>query len=361
MNQRPLFHRQAWLLAIALIITILAGCGSNAAQSPAAAPANTSTDASASNTNTEVNSEDDNGSTEIKELTIAEPVHSTGYLPLYIAIRKNLFEGLSVKAVTLSGGSAHTNAVLTDQAFGFIGGPEHNAFAKAKGAELRAIVNIVNRGNVYLVARSDLEPGTDIAAFMKGKTVAVSQYGGTPNSIIRYLAGQWGLELNKDLTLKEVDNGAIPAVLQQSQADVAVVTEPLLTQGIEEGIWGEPFYNVPQELGPYAYSTINIKLDNITNDPDTVEKFVEGIHKGLEFIRDNKEESMEIAKLEFPTMSQELMEATIDRSYADEMWEYSGQITEESVATGLSVVRAAGLLKDESIGYSDIVDTQFVK
>lgn len=352
MNQRSLFARYAWLLAIALIITLIAGCGSNAAQSPAPAPAN------ASASGTEAGNE--GGSTSIMELIIAEPVHSTGYLPLYIAIRKNLFEGLSVKAVTLSGGSAHTNAVLTDQAFGFIGGPEHNAFAKAKGAELRAIVNIVNRGNVYLVARSDLDPGTDISAFMKGKTVAVSQYGGTPNSIIRYLAGEWGLELNKDLMLKEVDNGAIPAVLQQSQADVAVVTEPLLTQGIEEGIWGEPFYNVPQELGPYAYSTINIKLDNITNDPDTVKKFVEGIHKGLEFIRDNKEESMEIAKLEFPTMSQELLEATIDRSYADEMWEYSGQITEESVATGLSVVRAAGLLKDENIGYSDIVDTQFV-
>ncbi|MGP0584653.1 ABC transporter substrate-binding protein [Paenibacillus timonensis] len=341
-----------YMVAVLLITTLVAGCGGNAAQK-----SGVETSASSSAANASGNSK--TGST--KELTIAEPVHGTGYLPLYIAIREGFFDGLNVKTVTLSGGSAHTNAVLTDQAFGFIGGPEHNAFAKAKGAELRAIVNIVNRGNVYLVARSDLDPGTDIAAFMKGKTVAVSQYGGTPNSIIRYLAGEWGLELDKDLKLKEVDTGAIPAVLQQNQGDVAVVTEPMLTQGIEEGIWGEPFYNVPQELGPYAYSTINIKLDNITGDPDTVRKFVEGIHKGLEFIRDNKEESMEIAKLEFPTMAEELLKATIDRSYEDAMWEFSGQISEEAVNTGLAVVRSAGLLKDETIGYDDIVDTQFVK
>ncbi|WP_068783865.1 ABC transporter substrate-binding protein [Paenibacillus phocaensis] len=344
--------RRVMFIAVLLIAALFAGCSSNAARKSGVGTPAASSEANASES-------PDTGTA--KELVIAEPVHSTGYLPLYIAIRKGLFDGLNVKTVTLSGGSAHTNAVLTDQAFGFIGGPEHNAFAKAKGAELRAIVNIVNRGNVYLVARSDLDPGTEIAAFMKGKTVAVSQYGGTPNSIIRYLAGEWGLGLDKDLKLKEVDTGAIPAVLQQKQGDVAVVTEPMLTQGIEEGIWGEPFYNVPRELGPYAYSTINIKLDNITGDPDTVRKFVEGIHQGLEFIRDNKEESMEIAKLEFPSMAEELLQATIDRSYEDAMWEFSGQISEEAVNTGLAVVRSAGLLKDESIGYDDIVDTQFVK
>ncbi|RRJ62373.1 ABC transporter substrate-binding protein [Paenibacillus oralis] len=353
MTNVKLLSRKAWMLAALLITALIAGCGGG--QAPPGTAAGTAPAAGVADGS---NSENKGGT---KEIVIAEPVHSTGYLPLYIAIRKGFFDGLNVKAITLSGGSAHTNAVLTDQAFGFIGGPEHNAFAKAKGAELRAIVNIVNRGNVYLVARSGLDPGDDIAAFMKGKTVAVSQYGGTPNSIIRYLAGEWGLELDKDLTLKEVDTGAIPAVLQQNQGDVAVVTEPMLTQGIKEGIWGEPFYNVPQELGPYAYSTINIKQDNIENDPETARKFVDGILKGLEFIRDNKAESMEIAKLEFPSMADELLAATIDRSYEDEMWEYTGQIIEDAVNTGLSVVRAAGLLKDEAIGYTDIVDMQFVK
>jgi NitT/TauT family transport system substrate-binding protein len=295
-----------------------------------------------------------------KELIIAEPVHGTGYLPLYIAIRKGFFEGITVKTVTLSGGSAHTNAVLTDQAFGFIGGPEHDAFAKAKGAELRAIVNVVNRGNVYLVARSDLDPGTDIKSFIKGKSIVVSQYGGTPNSIIRYLLLKWGYDVKNDVTLKEVDNAAIPAVLKQKQGDIAIVTEPMLTQGIKEGLWKEPFYNVPTELGPYAYSTINVKLDSIKEDPNSAKAFVNGMLKGMAFLRDNKEESTKIAKLEFPTMSEDLLLATIDRSYKDNIWEFSGEVTKESVNTGLSVVRSAGLLKDEKVGYEDIIDMEFV-
>ncbi|MDB5084597.1 MAG: transporter substrate-binding protein [Bacilli bacterium] len=295
-----------------------------------------------------------------KQLVIAEPLHSIGYLPLYVAIRQGFFQGITVKVVTLTGGSAHTNAVLSGQAFGFIGGPEHNAFAEVKGANLRAIVNVVNRGNVYLVARSDLSPGTDIKSFIKGKTIVTSQYGGTPNSIIRYLLSKWGYDVQTDVTLKEVDSAAIPEILKQKQGDIAVVSEPMLTQGIQQGIWNEPFYNVPKESGPYAYSTVNVKLDSVKSDPKTTQAFVDGMIKGLAFLRDNKAESMKIAKLEFPTMSEQLLQATVDRSYADNIWEFSGQVTKQSVDTALAVVRSAGLLKDDKIGYDNIIDMDFV-
>src|ERR1700733_14317435 len=93
-----------------------------------------------------------------REVLIAEPVHGTGYLPLYVAIAKGFFQDLAVKIVTIESGSGHTNAVLTGQAFAFIGGPEHNAFAKAKGAELRSVVNCVDRGNNYFCAAIGQEP-----------------------------------------------------------------------------------------------------------------------------------------------------------------------------------------------------------
>src|SRR6202047_5500243 len=59
---------------------------------------------------------------ETKEVLIAEPVHGTGYLPLYIGIAKNLFEDVAVKIVTIETGAGHTNAVLSCAAFAFIGG-----------------------------------------------------------------------------------------------------------------------------------------------------------------------------------------------------------------------------------------------
>ena len=94
------------------------------------------------------------------ELLVAEPVHSIGYLPMYIAMAKDYFAeaDINVKIVTIETGSGHTNAVLSGQAFAFIGGPEHCAFAKAKGAELRAVVHCVDRGNVYFCAAKGLQP-----------------------------------------------------------------------------------------------------------------------------------------------------------------------------------------------------------
>jgi NitT/TauT family transport system substrate-binding protein len=78
----------------------------------------------------------------LKELVIAEPLHGIGYLPMYVSAANGYFaqEKIAIKILTIESGSGHTNAVLTKQAFAFIGGPEHNAFAKAKGAELRAVV-----------------------------------------------------------------------------------------------------------------------------------------------------------------------------------------------------------------------------
>jgi NitT/TauT family transport system substrate-binding protein len=298
-----------------------------------------------------------------KELLVAEPVHGTGYLPMYIAMANNYFaeSDIVVNIVTIETGSGHTNAVLSGQAFAFIGGPEHNAFAKAKGAELRSVVHCVNRGNVYICAAKGREPkDTNWPAYFKGKSIAVSSYGGTPNSILRYLLIKWNLDAKRDVTLIEVPNSAVPAAVRGGQATIGVSTEPMVTQGIRSGLWGEPFFNVPKELGPYAYSTINVRLDSIQKEPEVVKGFVKGMVKALKFLYANPSESAEIAKKQFPTMPLEDLKATLDRSFKDEMWSKDGMISKEAWATGSAVVRGAGILKTD-VKYEEIIDMSFVE
>jgi NitT/TauT family transport system substrate-binding protein len=295
-----------------------------------------------------------------KPILIAEPQHSLGYLPLYVAIQNGYFKDLAVSVVTLpSSGSAHTDAVLGGKAWGFIGGPEHNAYADVKGANLRAIVNIVNRGNVYFVARKGLTVGKDLRAFLKGKTLVTNGYGSTPNSIARYVATELKLDPKSDLNLDEVVASAIPVVMSQGKADVAIVTEPMLTKGIQDGVWQQPFYNVPVELGPYAYSTINVTLATVTSDPATTREFVAGVIRGLAFIRDHRDGALAAAAKEFPDISPPVLKASLDRSYDDKLWEWSGQISPSSVKTAESVVKAAGLLASD-VPYNEIVDLRYV-
>ena len=79
-----------------------------------------------------------------REIVVAEPVHGIGYLPLYVGIANGYFAEADVKVsiLTIESGSGHTNAVLSGNAFAFIGGPEHCAFAKLRGAELRTVVHL---------------------------------------------------------------------------------------------------------------------------------------------------------------------------------------------------------------------------
>lgn len=299
-----------------------------------------------------------------KELLVAEPTHGVGYLPLYVAIRNGYFaaEGINVKVVTIDSGAGHTNAVLSGQAFAFIGGPEHNAFAKLKGAELRAVVNVVDRGNVYFVARTGKEPkpGEDLASYMKGKSIAVGPFSGTPNSITRYYLKKWGLDAKTDVTLNEMATSAVIAAVRAGKSDVGVTSEPFIKQGVKEGFWSEPFLNVPKDLGPYAYSTLNVRLDSIKSDPQLVAKFVKGVIKGLKFTYADPEGATKIAKAEFPTMNQDDLKATLDRTFADELWSKDGFVAPAAWTTAASVVLSAGILKQD-VPYEDIIDMQFVK
>ena len=226
-----------------------------------------------------------------KELLVAEPVHSTGYLPMYIAMANNYFaeSDIEVKIVTIETGSGHTNAVLSGQAFAFIGGPEHNAFAKAKGAELRAVVHCVDRGNVYLCAAKGQEPkDRDWPAYFKGKAHRSRRLMAArriPSCDI--CSGSGSSIAKRDVTLIEVPNSAVPAAVRGGQAVIGSSTEPMITQGIRNGFWSEPFFNVPKELGPYAYSTINVRLDSIQKEPEVVRGFVQGMVKGLKFLYAN--------------------------------------------------------------------------
>jgi NitT/TauT family transport system substrate-binding protein len=282
---------------------------------------------------------------------------------MYIAMANNYFAeaDIEVKIVTIETGGGHTNAVLSGQAFAFIGGPEHNAFAKAKGADLRAVVNCVNRGNVYFCAAKGQDPADkNWPAYFKDKSIALSPYGGTPNSIMRYLLTKWNLDAKKDVTLLEVPNSAVPATVRTGRAAIGVTTEPMITQGVKQGFWSEPFLNIPKELGPYAYSTINVRLDSVKKEPEVVRGFVRGMIKGLKFLYADKNGAAEIAKKQFPTMALDDLKATLDRSFADEMWSTDGMISRESWDTGKAVVMGANILKSD-VSYDDIIDMSFVE
>lgn len=306
--------------------------------------------------------EDAAQSPELRSLTVAEPVHLIGYLPLYVAIHEGYFaeEGLDVTVVQATGG-AHVTAVVSGDAFAVIGGVDSYNFANQGNADpILAICNCVNRANVYLFARKGLIPGEDMAAFLKDKTIIAGRYGGSPNVLTRYLVKSVGLNPDTDVTLLEnADASTVTAMLRYGQGDIGNGGEPQISEGVTEGIFEEPFVKFP-DLGDYAYSVIGVKQSTIENGPETCAAFVRALVKALHTVQDDRTTAERILAMEFPTLTEEGRTAALDRAYADNLWSPDGIISQAAVDTCMEVVSVSGLF-DGQWDYEKMVDMQFVE
>ncbi len=297
-----------------------------------------------------------------RDLLLAEPVHHAGFLPVYVARHKGFFkdEGIDLK-ITVMGSGGMVNATLTGDAFAFIGSVDHNAFARARGAQLTAISNLLGRANIYLMARTDIPPiAGDVPSYLKGKRIAVSSYGGTPNNVLRYFLKKWNMDARKDVTLIEVANtSVVPATIKAKQAEIGVSAEPFITQLYKQGIWTQPIFNTGKELGPFTDTALSVRGDTIEKDPATVKAFVRAMVRGLVYTDTHRGEMLEFAKAEFPTASEEDLKASLDRNFSDGIYSPDGFITKESWTTGEAIVLEAGILK-QRVAYDEVIDMRFV-
>ena len=303
---------------------------------------------------------------DLKPITVAEPVHLIGYLPLYVAVHEGYFadEGLDVTIVQATGG-AHVTAVVSGDAFAVIGGVDSNLLANRGSSDpVVAISNCVNRANVYLFARKGMIPASDsdedMAAFLKGTTIVAGRYGGSPNVLTRYLLKKVGLDPDADVTLVEnADASTVTAMLEHGQGDIGNGGEPQISEGVTAGIWEEPFVAFP-DLGDYAYSVIGVKQSTIDNDPETCEKFVRALMKALKAVDEDHDLAAKVLAIEFDTLTEEGRQAALDRAYADHLWSVDGVISHAAVDTLMEVVIASGLYEGE-YDYDELVDMRFVE
>lgn len=305
------------------------------------------------------------GAKEKKKLIIAEPLHYIGYLPLYVAQREGYFaeEGLEVEMLQAAGG-AHVTSVVSGDAWGVIGGPESNALANVGNSDpIIAVSNVVNRANVYLMAKKGTAPegnsDEELKAFLQGKKINAGRHGGTPNLLTQYLLLELGLDPRKDVQLLEpADGSTVVAMVQQGAAEIANGAEPQISDGMDKGVWDEPFYKF-HDKGDFAYSVLSVKKSTLSKDPDTVQKVVNAVIKALKAIQEDKELAMTVLKAEFPTLSDQAAQASLDRAYGDQLWSLDGMISQGALHNDMNVMIKTGIYKGDYT-YEELVDMQFV-
>ncbi len=302
----------------------------------------------------------------LKKLVIAEPVHLSGYLPLYMAQREGYFkeQGLDVKVIQATGG-AHVTAVVSGDAWGVIGGVDSIALGNKNNSDpITAVVNCVNRANVYLFAKKGEAPKSgstaDLKEFLKGKKIVAGRHGGSPNLLTRYLLLNLGLNPDKDVQLIEnADAATVVPMLQNGNGDIGNGAEPQICEGISKGIWSEPFYKFT-DLGDFSYSVCSVKKSTIDKDPQTVQKFVNAMMKALKVVQADRNLAKQDLKLEFPTLTDAALKASLDRAYGDNLWSLDGTISEKAVTTDMDMLVKTGIYTG-TYSYKTLVDMDFVK
>lgn len=291
------------------------------------------------------------------EVKVTEAFHSLLYLPLYVAKNEGYFEknNLNVVSIKAAGsGPVALASVLSGESQFSIHGPEHVAFAKDKGGQARAVSSVANGAPVWVLGTK----GNKISspADFKGKTVITGLAPSTHNTVFRKLMIDNGIEIGKDVTIKEVQNNSEVGPVLAKQADFAVCYEPIASQGMMQGL--DMVYDFTTVYPEFAFSTVNTALKTIKENPDMVKRFVQAMDMALDKIHKDPAKAKEIARKEFPNMDPKTVDMAVQRMIDSNVYLPNGKITEKAYQNAMAVQKFIGHIKQE-VPFGEMVDSSF--
>jgi ABC-type nitrate/sulfonate/bicarbonate transport system substrate-binding protein len=158
-----------------------------------------------------------------------------------------------------------------------------------RGAPVRFMFTTFSRPMFWLYSRPDLRT----VESLKGKKVGVSSLGSGPDSLLRELLKQRGLEAGRDVAILAVGSGtARYFALQAGSVDAAMLSIPANLMAQEAG-FRELISFIEQEWIELQ-GTINVTDQLWASDPGLVEKFVRATLKGFIHFRDQRARTIEI-------------------------------------------------------------------
>lgn len=291
-------------------------------------------------------------------IMVSEVYHNLLYLPLYVAQEKGYLEqnGIKLSSITAAGsGPTALASVLSGESTFSFHGPEHVAFAKAKGGDAVSVSILSGSAPVWAVAKA----GTTIDSpeDFKGKTIVTGIAPTSSNSLLRKLFADNHIDLEKDVKITEVQNGSELGTLLAGQADIAIVYEPQLDQGIVQGL--EIVYDFTKDYPDFAFATLNTSSKVIKEQPDLVKRMVSSIELALDYIHSDPEGTKEVAKKEFPNLDAVVVENAVQRMIDSNVYPQDGTLTESAFEAAIDMQKFIGNLKVD-VKYEDMVDASFM-
>ena len=270
-----------------------------------------------------VNSKNDK--TKIK---VAEVTHSVFYAPWYVALENNYFEDLEIEVILTSGANNVTAAVLSgDVNIGFCG-PEATIYVYQENKDdyVKSFAGLTKRDGQFLVLRN----GIDYQNFksIDGLTILAGRSGGMP--LLNFTNALKNESLTNVTIDSTVDFANLTSAFIAGSGDGVNLFEPNATKLVRGG-YGFIADSIGTYSGVVPYTAIKKKKSYIEANPEIINKFYQGIKKGLEYV--DTHSSNEIANViirQFPDTSIEDLEIMIENYKKADSWFKTPEISEES-------------------------------
>jgi len=243
------------------------------------------------------------------KLKVAEGSRSFTVMPLYIAIDAGYFaeKGITIDLVTMKGGPAAANALMSGDVDIAVSLAETPIKMKGQGKDLRVLTLVQDRNPCALVvpAASKVTKLADL----KGKKIGVTATGSLSDLVARAYIRAQGLQ-ESDFELIGLGSGAtVAAALERGQIDAAMTFTPFLTKLLTEKT-GRIIYDFRKEIYP-GQATL-IRGSDVGGPKDAVlRNFAAAMMKASKVIHEDRALTSKIARNYFPDMNPQLLDSMV--------------------------------------------------
>jgi ABC-type nitrate/sulfonate/bicarbonate transport system substrate-binding protein len=190
-------------------------------------------------------------------------------------------EGLDVELILMSAPIASRALLSGDVSVATVGGA--GLPPVLRGSPLKFLFTTYNRAMFWLYAKPEIR---DVKA-LKGKRVGVSGIGSGPDSLLREMLRQNGLDAARDITILSL--GVMPTIfsgLQSGTVDAAMLSPPVTFKAEEAGF--RELVAFPKEDLVELQGSVLVRDVLLQSDPAQVERFLRGTYQGFRYIKENR-------------------------------------------------------------------------
>lgn len=160
--------------------------------------------------------------------------------------------------------------------------------AAVRGLPVRVVASFIDGSTHALIARGEFKSVKDL----RGKTMGVGSYGASDDIAARMMVRHYGVDPDKQMKVVALGSDrARFAALKEGIVDVTVVAPPVDAEGRKGG------FNIlarAYEIFTFPFVGLGASVKKITERSDEVKRTIKALVRANRFIRDNRDESIQI-------------------------------------------------------------------